>query len=297
MSSNDLEQAHQRLFIKDQEINALKVQNRHLISKVEDAENKAKPNQINTQQISAEIHRMVQRTLNQAFEAMQTTLRGVYQQSLRSQQAVEDLSTHSRELENRVNESRKIDQAFYQDKILTNLNALCDRIERQIDQRLAALANIDLLIKKQNESLNDLESVKMGMNSIVRNTEQSVVDADRIHEQVQNHRAEFKLLRGEVRAMIDRQREAARSESLQALLETKNKEIENIEKMTVVGEDGKEDLTSILDLLRSQKSELNQVAHQAEAYLRNYRNQENQETDQNSSSTIPAVSPSNEAQS
>ena len=53
--SNELQQFQQKVWVKEQEINALKVQNRHLIAKLEEAELSAKPNQINTQQIAQQI--------------------------------------------------------------------------------------------------------------------------------------------------------------------------------------------------------------------------------------------------
>ena len=44
----------QRLSVREHEINALKVQNRHLLGKIEQLEQKAVPNQINTQFIAQE---------------------------------------------------------------------------------------------------------------------------------------------------------------------------------------------------------------------------------------------------
>ena len=54
-TSAEGQQAQQRLWVKEQEVSALKVQNRHLIAKLEDAEKSAEPNKINTQKIASEI--------------------------------------------------------------------------------------------------------------------------------------------------------------------------------------------------------------------------------------------------
>ena len=51
-----------------------------------------------------------------SFEILQSTMRGIYQQSARAQQAVEDMAAQSRDLENRMNEQRKADQNFYQEQ-------------------------------------------------------------------------------------------------------------------------------------------------------------------------------------
>jgi chromosome segregation ATPase len=255
--SSDLEQVHQRLFVKDQEINALKVQNRHLIAKVEEAEARAKPNQINTQQITAEVHRLVQRSLTQAFEAMQGTLRGVYQQSLRAQQAVEDLAAHSRELENRVAESRKEDQVFYQDKILQTLNSLCDQIDRTVDQRMSEMSGT--LAKTQNETLSDLEALKLAMSAMHRSAELTNEQIQALSQKITSHRAEFKLMRGEVRSAMENQSERVQvqDEASETAAETSNEK--------------SEDLTLILDLLRTQKQELQETSSKAENYLKKYR--------------------------
>src|ERR1700758_3826084 len=65
----------QRLWVKEQEVSALKVQNRHLIAKLEDAEKSAQPNQINTQKIATEIQNKlkpligdIQKSLTESFD-------------------------------------------------------------------------------------------------------------------------------------------------------------------------------------------------------------------------------------
>ena len=55
----------QRLTVREQEINGLKVQNRHLLSRIEELEKNAKPNQINTQFVADEVHRHLEPVIGQ----------------------------------------------------------------------------------------------------------------------------------------------------------------------------------------------------------------------------------------
>jgi hypothetical protein len=174
----EAQQIQQRLYVKEQEVAALKVQNRHLISKLEEAEKKAEPNQINTQLIASEIQNQIkpligeiEKSLKESFEMLKSTMRGIYQQSQRAQQAVEDIGAHARELEARHNDQRKADQVYYQEKILSMVTSFGDRIDRQLDHRLRGLAVVELMNTKQNEVLADIEMIKGSVSEIVMNQE------------------------------------------------------------------------------------------------------------------------------
>jgi hypothetical protein len=228
----------QRLTVREQEINGLKVQNRHLLSRIEELEKNAKPNQINTQFVADEVHRhlepvigQLQSTITSSFEILQSTMRGIYQQSQRAQQAVEDMAAHSRDLEMRMNEQRKADQNFYQDKMFSMIGAFCDRVERQIEIRMKALSAVELLNTKQNEMLADVETIKGSIGIMQKNSELNRGDISRIErnasesneklidvqlqtqstedlirdtlQQVQNHRAEFKIIRSELKQAVE----------------------------------------------------------------------------------------------
>ena len=186
---NGNNEAEQRLWVKEQEINALKVQNRHLISKLEESESRSHSN---IQPVVAEI----EKSLGTAYEMLQGTMRGIYQQSQRCQAAVDELTSHSRDLENRLNEQRKADRVYFQDKIFASITAFCDRMERQIENRLQALEVIEVVHVKQNEILSDLDQIK----NIFRS-------------------AEFKQLRGEIRSILKTGASDASKEDLIGILD------------------------------------------------------------------------------
>ena len=228
----------QRLTVREHEINALKVQNRHLLGKLEQLETQAKPNQINTQFVADEVQKylapiinQMQSTMTASFEILQSTMRGIYQQSSRAQQAVEEMTSQSRDLEIRMNEQRKADQNYYQDKIFSMVGAFCDRVERQIEIRLKSLSVVELMNAKQNEVLSDVESMKASLSLMQKNSDASRGEISRIErnaaeaneklidvqvqtqnseelirdtlQQIQNHRSEFKLIRSELKQTLD----------------------------------------------------------------------------------------------
>jgi protein involved in polysaccharide export with SLBB domain len=228
----------QRLNVREQEINGLKVQNRHLLSQIEELEKQAKPNQIDTQFVADEVRKhldpvikQLTTTMTSSFEILQSTMRGIYQQSQRSQKAVEDMAAHTRDLEIRLNDQRKQDQNFYQDRIFSMIGNFCDRLERQIEIRLKALGTVEIMSSKQNEILGELESLKSSIQSVQKNSESNRGDVIRVErnsnevnqklvdvqvqtqnseelirdtlQQVQNHRAEFKLIRSELKQAVD----------------------------------------------------------------------------------------------
>jgi hypothetical protein len=165
--SAESQQVQQRLWVKEQEVSALKVQNRHLIAKLEDAEKSAEPNQINTQKIANEIQNQlrplisdIQKSLVESFDILKGTMRGIYQQSQRAEKAVDDIGAHARETELRLNEQRKADQVYYQEKILSMVTSFGERIERQLENRLRNLAVVELMNTKQNEVLADVDQIK-----------------------------------------------------------------------------------------------------------------------------------------
>lgn len=330
-SNSAQSQTEQRIWIKEQEINALKVQNRHLLAKLEDAEKSAKPNQINTQFVAIEVQKSLQPVLQQleksiqgAFEILQSTMRGVYQQSQRCQQAVEEMGAHSRDLEVRMHEQRKADHVFFQEKILASVTAFTDRMERQIENRLKALTHLEVMSSKQNEMLNDVDQMKALVTSMQKAFDLSRSDLTRMEkestestqklievqvqtqnseelardvlQQIQNHRAEFKLLRGEMRSILETNqklnekmnqieaqvvqhqekrieqelKEIETADSIQELIDIKDKDIQGIQEVLSAENttQNKEDLALILEMLRSQKSNLKKVAKEAELRLK-----------------------------
>ncbi len=232
----------QRLSVREQEINALKIQNRHLLERIEELEKKAEPNRIDTRFVADEVNRaldpvlqQMKSTVNSSFEILQSTMRGIYQQSQRAEKAVSDMSSQTRELEIRLNDQRKQDQTYYQDRILSIVSGFCDRLERQIDIRLRALGSIELVIGKQNEILSDLETLKSVVESAQRNTEAGRADVGRVEkgfggiqeqlveiqlnvrsagelvkdtlQQAQSHRAEIRMIRAELKQTVDLNRD------------------------------------------------------------------------------------------
>lgn len=176
--SADTQQIQQRLWVKEQEVSALKVQNRHLISKLEDAEKSAEPNNIDTKKISIEIQNQlrpliadIENSLKESFDILKGTLRGVYQQSQRAEKAVDDIGAHSREVELRLNEQRKADQVYYQEKILSMVTSFGERIERQLENRLRNLAVVELMNTKQNEVLADVDMLKGAISELMVSNE------------------------------------------------------------------------------------------------------------------------------
>jgi hypothetical protein len=174
--SAESQQLQQRLWVKDQEVSALKVQNRHLIAKLEEAEKKSQPNQINTQKVSAEVQSQlrplineIEKSLKDSFDILKSTMRGIYQQSQRAQQAVEEIGAHSKEVEHRMAELRKADQVYYQEKILSMVTSFGDRIERQLENRLRHLAVVELMNTKQNEVLADIDVLKASISELILN--------------------------------------------------------------------------------------------------------------------------------
>ncbi len=335
----------QRLSVREQEINSLKVQNRHLLNRIEELEKSSKPNQINTQFVADEVHRhlepvisQLQNTITSSFEILQSTMRGIYQQSQRAQQAVEDMAAHSRDLEMRMNEQRKADQNFYQDKMFSMIGAFCDRVERQIEIRMKALSTVELMNTKQNEVLADIENIKASISSMQKNSDSNRGEIARIErnasesneklidvqlqtqtseelirdtlQQVQNHRAEFKIIRSELKQaievmnrLVDRvgeetytipsgdqielspvENEEARiaaepvapaideTRIINDLIEQKHRELEVLERSIEEqsANQSKEDAAMILALLRAQKSELQRVAEDAKSYLKEH---------------------------
>ena len=330
-ASHSLSNLEQRVWVKEQEVSALKVQNRHLLAKLEEAEKSAKPNEINTQFIALEVQKSLQPVLHEldksikgAFEILQSTMRGIYQQSQRCQQAVEEIGAHSRDIEVRVNEQRKVDHVFFQEKILSSITVFCDRMERQIENRLKSLSIVNLIDTKQNEMLNDIDQMKAMIVGMHKNSDMSRSDLSRIEkdtvevgqkvievqvqtqnseeisrdvlQQVQNHRSEFKLLRGELRSILDTTqklteklsliedrvtrhhetkleqeiKEIETADSIQDLIDIKEVDIENIQTVLNAADasQNKEDLSLILNMLRSQKNDLKRVAKEAEVRLR-----------------------------
>jgi|GEM_PF-2442339 len=316
----------QRLWVREQEINALKIQNRHLLAKLDEAEQNSKPNQINTQLVANEVQKNlkpvlaeIEKSLKSAFELLQSTMRGIYQQSSRAQQAVEEMTQHTRDIQNHM-----------QDNVAASMSTFCDRLERQI---LSRLNGVETMVQKQNEMLMDVESMKLAVQLMQKNSDQNRTEVSRIEkeaietnqklievqiqsrnseevardalQQIRNHRSEFKLLRGEVRAVLEnssrlsdkinliderlfeaagdiqtrqREREQIQKElkeidgidSIEDLIAIKNDDIVNIENAIQAGsaDASKEDLTMVLELLQAQKSDLKRVAKDAENFLR-----------------------------
>ena len=329
--NQEVQQLSQRIWVKEQETNALKVQNRHLIAQLEEAEKNTKPTEKWAQQISNEVQNylkpvvneiqqqsqiaqvQIEKSLTQAFEMIQGTLRGVYQQSQRCQESVNQLSSHSADLERKVHEQRKADQIFFQEKIFASMQAFCDRIERQLEGRLSILSTVEVMNIKVNEMLTDIQSMKNATTSMSKNAELNRQDFTRMGrdgienhqklteieiqarnveeisrdalQQIQNHRTEFKILRGEMRAVLEQsQRLTERFNQIELAVQngatqsTMNEikeiiasdQIQTIQNDSdVVKMDSKnDDLGVILGLLRNQKNELKKAAKEAESYLK-----------------------------
>ncbi len=277
----------QRLAVREQEINALKVQNRHLLSKLDELEKASVPNQINTKVIADEVKghidpviAQLQSTITNSFEILQSTMRGIYLQSTRAQQAVEDMTSHSKELELRMNDQRKEDQAFFQDKIFAMINSFCDRIERQIDSRLKALSVVEMLNVKQNEILRDLETLNAGVALANKNSdsnrgeifrmERSAAEAnERIIDiqvqsrnseelirdalqQIQNHRTEFRLIRTEMKAAFEQVNRVTASSGTE--IQTALNEIDQFKIINDIIENKQKELSALANGLEAQNA-------------------------------------------
>lgn len=207
----------QRLNVREQEINALKVQNRHLLEQIDGLEKEAEPNQIDTQFVADEVKRSIDPVIQQmkitmtsSFEILQSTMRGIYQQSQRAEKAVVDMAAQTRELEVRLNDQRKQDQNFYQDKIFSMISNFCDRLERQVEVRLKALGSIEIMTAKQNEILTDLETVKGTLESVQRNAENGRADLSRAERNSAEIRQKIVDVQNQTRSFEDIVRLAVR---------------------------------------------------------------------------------------
>ena len=278
-ASADTQQIQQRLWVREQEINALKVQNRHLLTKLDDAEKSAKPNQINTQGIAEEVQKNLkpvlaemEASLKSAFDILQSTMRGIYQQSSRAQEAVDEMTRHTRDIQNQM-----------QDNVTATMTTFCDRLERQI---LSRLNGVDILVQKQNEMLRDIETMKVAFASMQSRSENGSAEASQrlvevqiqsrnseevtrdALQQIRNHRSEFKILRAEVRTLLENSRSAVNGDS-------SDLEVSENAPLDASGED----MTRVLELLRNQKSDLQKVAKDSENFLKNAQSAPNLDAD------------------
>jgi len=69
-SQNNPQLLQQRLNVREQEINALKVQNRHLLGKMEELEKQVKPNQINTKFVADDVQKHLEPVIAQMHSMM-----------------------------------------------------------------------------------------------------------------------------------------------------------------------------------------------------------------------------------
>jgi hypothetical protein len=201
----------QRLWVKEQEVAALKTQNRHLIARLEELEQKKTDVEENTAalgefrgnlttQLSAalnsiqeQIHRFTNQilsstetSLKSGFDTIQQTMRALYTQNQRSQQQIEKAVGSIGTLEQRVDtqasevlNQSKVHNLQFQDKVIGNLNGFMDRVERLMDSRLQGLSEIARLDYKQEELLTEIKNLTAA-----------------------SPRAEIKLLRGELKAVL-----------------------------------------------------------------------------------------------
>jgi len=298
-NTQNVNQSHllqQRLQVREQEISGLKIQNRHLLGKIEELEKQAKPNQIDTQFVADEVRKhldpviqQVTSTITASFEMLQSTMRGIYQQSQRSQKAVEDMFAYTRDLELRLNDQRKQDQNFYQDKVFSMIGNFCDRLERQIEIRLKSLSAVELMNLKQNEVLGELEALKVAVKSIqnvyageinerivnlLGHTNNSVeINRDAL-QQIQNQRGEFKLIRSELKQTLENMNRVLGKIENQEPITATEKEIQAAAPEAVEPSQGaatqdetQKDAAMILSLLRAEKDELNTATERAKHYL------------------------------
>ncbi len=208
---NSEDALNQRLWVKEQEVQALKTQNRHLIARLEDLEKKKTDVEENTAalgefrgtlttQLSAalnaiqeQIHRFTSQilastetSLKSGFDTIQQTMRALYTQNQRGQQQIETAVGSIGNLEKRVDQQAnevmnqtKVQNFQFQDKVLGNLNGFMDRIERLMESRLQGLSELARIDYKQEELLREIKALTAA-----------------------SPRAEIKLLRGQLQAVL-----------------------------------------------------------------------------------------------
>lgn len=208
---NSEDALNQRLWVKEQEVQALKTQNRHLIARLEELEKKKTDVEENTHAlgefrgtlttqltaalnaIQEQIHRFTNQilgatetSLKSGFETIQQTMKALYTQNQRGQQQIENAVGSIGNLEKRVDQQAnevmnqtKVHNLQFQDKVIGNLNGFMDRIERLMDSRLQGLSELSRLDYKQEELLREIKALTAA-----------------------SPRAEIKLLRGQLQAVL-----------------------------------------------------------------------------------------------
>lgn len=208
---NSEDALNQRLWVKEQEVQALKTQNRHLIARLEELEKKKTDVEENTlalgefrgtlttqlssalnaiqeqiQRFTSQVLATTETSLKSGFETIQQTMKALYTQNQRGQQQIENAVGSIGNLEKRVDQQAtevlnqtKVHNLQFQDKVVGNLNGFMDRIERLMDSRLQGLSELSRLDYKQEELLREIKALTAA-----------------------SPRAEIKLLRGQLQAVL-----------------------------------------------------------------------------------------------
>lgn len=241
-SNNNPQQTQMILRIREQEVNALKAQNTHLINKIQELEGTKVGIEENNhlisgfrgqmdQQLSAALNQLqeqVQRftkavlvntesALKGGFEAIQGTMKAIYTQSQRGQEQISQSLKIVQEIDKRIEghsidvlSQAKVQNLQFQDKLTANIQNFCERVERTIDNRLEALSGLESLRGKQEETLKSLDSVdrsRADMVSKMMSLEITQKNSDSVNKetqtQVQILRAEIRALRSEIQGIAD----------------------------------------------------------------------------------------------
>lgn len=196
------------------------------------------------------------------------------------------------------------------------IGTFCNRIERQIEIRFKALSSIELMNTKQNEVLSDVERMRVALeninlyyqesadklNGVQLNARSSKEMTQNLLQQMQNQRAEFKLIRSELNTALDImnavpyskqnrfkpetndddvfasvpiQKEEIRierdpSQIIDDLIEKKHIELNELEKNTENQDPEKiqDNAAELLSLIRAQHNEIQRVADDAKQFLK-----------------------------
>jgi chromosome segregation ATPase len=229
----NMQQIQLALRIREQEVSALKAQNKHLIERIQEHEGTKHGIEENNQLISSfrgqldqqltaalnGLQEQVQRftkavlvntesALKGGFEAIQGTLKAIYTQSQRGQEQISQSLKIVQEIDKRIEghsidvlTQAKVQNLQFQDKLTANIQNFLDRVERTIDSRLEALSGLDSLRGKQEETLKSLESVDRGradMISKLMSLEITQKNTDSVNRETQT---QIQILRAEIRAL------------------------------------------------------------------------------------------------
>lgn len=278
-------------WVKEQEIQALKVQNRHLIQRIEELENSKSDIEVNNKLISnfqGQLDQQLTHALNQlqqqvqkftravltnteaalknGFESIQGTMKALYSQNQRGQEQIDRALQSTLRLEEKIENHQidvlaqaKVQNLQFQDRLVGNIQNFCDRIERVVDQRLEGLSALDSLKGKQEESIKLLSNVdqhRSDLISKVMSLEITQKNTDSVSRETQN---QVQALRLEVRSVRD---------EIQNL-------IQNIQNARTTTSNPLNDAAGDLATIQNQKNEAIKEKNEIEDYLRKINDQLN----------------------